>query len=97
MISSVDADNADANGIASCTAKLSDLLHKITNDPIDLLDHRLGQDFHFGANLNGGNRAASYDKTGRTNASFVRDDFAEGAIASSCFDPWSLLLTFTTL
>ena len=82
----VNANDANADGISAGLAKLARLLHKITNNPIDLLDHRLGKDFHFGANLHCGNRAAQYRETEGTHVLFGGDNFAEGAIAPPRLD-----------
>lgn len=47
----IDPDNPNTDWIASCLLKFAHLPDKITNNPVNLLDHRFGKDFCLSANF----------------------------------------------
>ena len=52
----VYTDDAHADRVSGTAPELADLLHEITDDAVDLLDHGLGQDLDLDADLDSGNR-----------------------------------------
>jgi hypothetical protein len=86
VIGMVDADNADAHGIASGGSELVGLLDEIANHAVDLLDHRLGEYLHLGADLNSGNRTSGAYETWNSLSYLPRDDLAKRPIAAAGSD-----------
>src|SRR5580658_10341270 len=82
----VDADDADTDGVAGALLEVTYLLYQIANDPVDLFDHRLCQDFHLTADFNCRNRAAGDLVTGVTDGHdalrYRADDSAHSALCS---------------
>jgi len=79
----VDADNSDANGIATGTSELANLLRQITNHAIDLLDHRLCKNFHLGPDFDCGDQASANGETWYGDGDGIGDALAKSTIATS--------------
>jgi hypothetical protein len=65
---------------------VADLLLEVTDYPVDLLQHGLGNDLHFYANLYRCNRTARYSESLLDDRFDVGHDFPERAVAASGHD-----------
>jgi hypothetical protein len=63
----VDPNDADGYRMVGLLVELSGLSAEIADDAVYLLDHRLGEDLHFGANLDVRSWPASDDEAGDRN------------------------------
>jgi hypothetical protein len=85
VIHSNDA-NADRLRGARATLELLDLLHEVSDDAIDLLDHGLGEDLDLNADFDSGNLAASDIEARVLNRRDAWDEFAKRAITPARLD-----------
>ncbi len=59
----VNADYRDADGIVPKATKMLSLSLQVANYPVNLLDHSLGKDLGFCANLDGGHDPSKYGES----------------------------------
>jgi hypothetical protein len=81
----VYTDDAHADRISGTAPELAELLHEITDDPVNL-HHGLGQDLDLDADLNSGNRTMCNLKSRIVDGRSHGDQLAEGAVASTGVD-----------
>ncbi|HLI83329.1 MAG TPA: hypothetical protein VKV17_05390 [Bryobacteraceae bacterium] len=86
------ADDRDANGTASAAPELGDLVAKVVDHAIDLLDHCLGQHLHFDTDFHRCDGPASHQVARIHDRSFPRNYFAECAVPAARFNSPALVL-----
>lgn len=92
MVRVVYANNSDTNWVASAPPKVGNLLREIARDPIDLLDHRFGQDFDLNAYLDSRNRAPRNHEARIDYRGFARNNLAKRSVpSSSCYSASAVL------
>src|ERR1035438_1923039 len=88
----VDANNRDANRIAATTLELRHLIPEIVNDPIYLLDHRLGQELDFHPDFHCCDWASSNLVFGINDRGLTWYEFSERRVPASGHNTSALIL-----
>jgi hypothetical protein len=88
VLSVVHAYNGNTDWVTSAALELCNLLLKIANNAIDLLNHRFGENLYLGTYFNGGNFPSGYLIARINNRLLIWYNFPECAIAST--RPYSL-------
>ena len=88
----IDTDDRNANRIPSAMPELNDLVPKIIDHTVDLLDHRLCEDLHLDADFYGCYRSSCHEVTGISDRRLAWDDFPERSIAPPSRDTVNSLL-----
>ncbi len=77
----VNTDDRNANRVATAALELNNLIAKIIDYPINLLDHRFRQDLHFESDFNSGNRTTGNQVAVIRDRRLARDQLTERPIA----------------
>src|SRR4051812_3133670 len=93
VVSPINANKADANGISRSVVKLIQLAPHVAYDSIDLLNHRFLEEFSFDSNFHGCNHAARNMKSGIDDGRSGGHAFSESSIAATRLDPSCSVLT----
>ena len=80
----IDSNNSDANRISATAAELLHLVSEVIYHSINLLEHRLRQNFDLYAYFDGGNWSASNQVSGIEDWCFARYDLTESSISTAC-------------
>ena len=82
MIGMIKTDNRNANWIPSTPPEVRDLLNKISGYPVNLFDHRFGQNLDLDSNLDGRDRTSRYDEPRVRDRQLSGDDFSECSVSA---------------
>jgi hypothetical protein len=83
VIGMIDADDGNADRPFITASKMLHLLDEVAHDPINLLDHGLGENLDLCADLDGRHRAACNLETSVVNGLDTRNELAEGPVATT--------------
>jgi len=82
VVGAVDADNSNTDWVTAPALELCDLVAKIVDNAINLLDHRFGKYFDLDADLYGRDRTPGNHISGINNGCLARNDLPEGSVAT---------------
>jgi hypothetical protein len=88
----IHTNDTNTNRIVPPFSKLQNLIPQVINHTVDLLDHSLGKNLHFDANLDGSYKSPGNAETFIQNWCFPCNDFPKGAISASGLDAMSSIL-----
>src|SRR5205814_9709161 len=83
LLGEVDADKRDADWVSAAAFKMRHLFNEIADDAIDLLNHRLCEDFRLSTYLNCRDRASRHQQTLFDDSNHGWDEFAESPVSAS--------------
>jgi len=79
----INTDNTNTNRISPTVFELNDLIAKIVDYPVDLLDHRFGQYFYLYSDFHCGDGAPAHQIVTVANRIFAGDDLAKSPISTA--------------
>jgi hypothetical protein len=92
VIGMIYTDNANRNRIVPSPSKFHYLIPQVINHTVDLLDHRLGKNFHFDPNLDRSDNSPGNAKALIKDRSFPGNDFSKGTVSASGSDAMPSIL-----
>ena len=88
----IDANDRDTDWIPATSFEVIDLLAKIADHSVNLLNHRFGENLHLHADFHGCDRPSRDGKSGVGDRSFAGDYFSECPVAPTRFNSPSAVL-----
>jgi hypothetical protein len=92
VIGAVYTDYGNTDRVTAAAFELRDLIPKIIDDAIDLLDHRFGQHFYLDTDLHGCDGTTGHQISGIDDWSLARNNLPEGPIAAPGSDATAFVL-----